>query len=206
MSSAVVRCPGCSKPYRLPSRSENRAFPCRHCGEAVTFTASSRRSRAAKSQELTWVATAVRVGAVVAALSAVGWFYARGPTTPHERLFAALDREYLGIIEVISRIEFPGEAEAVQPDLVRRVGAVNDLLSDPEPFGTPRAQVAPAVWERHGEALSGRLTYLRRQKSRVFNIPGEGRYLSTSLSQLPQVEKILRERLQGEPDGFDGTK
>ena len=214
-ATAVVRCSTCGKAYRIPSRGEDRNFRCRKCGGEVRYrageaeepaaTPAGRRRGKRRRADLSTAQAAVRVAAILSVVAVAAWGLTRGPSTPTDRLFAALDREYLGIIEVVAEIDSPEDAEAVQPDLVARVAEVNALLNDPRPFGAPRPTVAPAVWERHGEALCGRLEYLRRQKSRVFNLSGAGRYLSSSLSQLPQVERLLRERLREPPEPAAAT-
>ena len=204
--AAVVRCPRCSRGYRLEKTDENRVLRCRRCNGEIRFAAlagggdapAKRRPKGGargRAAELTWAAVGLRVGAVLAGLAALTWFLLRGPDGPPDRLFAALDAELTAITEAVAGIETLRDSEAARPDLNARVAAFNRLLDDPHPYGAPREEVGPAVWEKYGPRLTGRLIHLRREKSRVFRIRGAGRAVSATLSQLPQADSLLRKRL-----------
>ena len=201
--AAIVRCPKCEKAYRVPKARGSHAFDCARCGTEVTVRSRPRGRRksaeAGHPENFTWPQVFARVGGIVAVTAAVGWLFIAGPRGPEARYHAALDGEYVAIIDLLARIENALDAEEAQPRMVARVDAVTELLAEPRPFGVPRARVAPAVWEKHGDQLNGRLDYLRRQKSRIFNMPGAGRFVSYGLSQLPQTDKQLEAALTKSP-------
>ena len=212
--AVVVRCPFCERGYRVQNPRPDARVWCKRCGKSFPYnvdptaegeTAAAaprhRRARNPRTGEVSYLPAelvAYRVGLIVGGLALAAWWLSAGPVRPHDELFAALDAEYVAITEVVAGIQSPADSEAARPELNRRVAAVNVLLQDPRPFGARRACVAPEVWEVHGEKLSGRLHHLRQQKSRVFNISGAGRAVSGALSQLPQVDSLLRKALTGE--------
>ena len=206
--AVVVRCPRCSRGYRIERTDEDRVFRCLRCRGEIPFDAAAENPEAAptrgrtgprrgrpRAAELTWTGVATRVGAILTGLAILAWLLTRGPSGPEDRLFAALDAELVAITEVVAAIETPRDSEAARPELNRRVAAFNRLLADPRPYGEPRDVVGPEVWERYGERLGGRLVHLRRQKSRVMGIQGAGRAVSATLRQLPQAESLLRRQL-----------
>ena len=201
--AVVVRCPGCDKGFRVPKERGSHAFDCPKCGREVTVRARSKgrrkSARAGFSEDFTWAQVFGRVGAVVVVLLAAGWWFAVGSKGPEVRFYEALDGEYLALIDLLASVETALDAERLQPEMVARVEAVTALLAEPQPFGEARVRVAPAVWERYGERLTARLDYLRRQKSRIFNLPGAGRFVSYGLSQLPQTDKQIEAALLKPP-------
>ena len=168
-----------------------RRFFCKRCGGVVQAPGVRRKPRPTR-ETLGWKDLTVRLAGIAAAAGvAAAWLMWDGGDAAAS-VHADLDAGYVRLADLLARVETAADAQAVQPALVEGTAEINALLKAAEPYGTPRAEVMPVVWARYRDSLSGRLNYLRSQKSRVFNIQGAGRFVSGGLSQLPQADKQLR--------------